>query len=901
MAKKIINQTAFTAGEVSPILDGRVDTSEYGYALASAVNATVMPYGPIRRRNGSKFVASTKSATGAIKLLRFQFSQDVAYILEIGHQYIRFYLNGAQVLNGASPYEIATTYTSAQIPNIQTKQKGSTIYLVHPEVQPKTLTLNGDLTWTLSNLLLSPAPTYESGYHNTGVTVTPAATTGIDKIFTASAAVFLQGDVGRQIVNASAGETGRASITSVTDSTHAVCDILTAFTDTSAIASADWYMDLSPVIALEFDGLQEGSVVNVRSEFPVGTLGPRRDITAITVANPGQVTTSATHNLVTGDKIQIQDVIGMTTLNDKIFTVTYVDSTKFTLLAENTSGYTPYISGGIVRKQYAGLSCPTFRAADVGKFIVANGGVLEILSVNSSTDVDAVVVKTLNSIDVTTAWSLETPTWTATRGYPRTVGLFDQRLIFGGTATQSQTVWLSEIGVYTSFGLGPDVEDAVEIDLESNEVNQINWMAEARDLVIGTSGGEFTLSTDASSNIPKITPRTYYGSKQQQVVNVKDEIIFVQGSETKVRTFRYDFNIDSYTGEDITFLAEHIASAGITEITYAQEPYSIVYAVTHEGEILSGTYDRSKKVIGWTRFLTEGKYENVQTISVGSEDQLWVTVTRNVGTSPVRYVELFITGSGEDDIDGFSDSYLTLSLPKTVSNITLADPAVVTAASHGFSNGDKVIIKGLTNPYELTLNAAKKNMSSLNDTSYTIAAVSTHTFQLVGLDTTDFNNYQSSGEVFKKVLAVANLEHLEGKLVQVKVDGSTHAYKTVTSGSIALDSYAGEVVVGLAYKTNLVTKSHEFDVGLGSMQGQKVRWTNPLIRVEKSITPYLNGEFAASRSSLNLMGVKLPLFSGSVVYGPLGWSTSSALTISVVDPLPFMLVSVTGTIDTGII
>ena len=72
-------------------------------------------------------------------------------------------------------------------------------------------------------------------------------------------------------------------------------------------------------------------------------------ISGISKANPGVVTTSASHGLVTGDKIFIDGVAGMTQVNNLFFTITLVDATHFTLGA-NTTGYDTWTSGGNARK-----------------------------------------------------------------------------------------------------------------------------------------------------------------------------------------------------------------------------------------------------------------------------------------------------------------------------------------------------------------------------------------------------------------------------------------------------------------------------------------------------------------------------------------------------------------------
>jgi uncharacterized protein (TIGR02217 family) len=74
-----------------------------------------------------------------------------------------------------------------------------------------------------------------------------------------------------------------------------------------------------------------------------------RTITAITQANPGQVTTSAAHGFSTGNLIYITGVGGMTQVNNLVFTITNVDSTHFTL-GVDTTNYGTYTSGGTAAK-----------------------------------------------------------------------------------------------------------------------------------------------------------------------------------------------------------------------------------------------------------------------------------------------------------------------------------------------------------------------------------------------------------------------------------------------------------------------------------------------------------------------------------------------------------------------
>ena len=81
----------------------------------------------------------------------------------------------------------------------------------------------------------------------------------------------------------------------------------------------------------------------------------RAQISGITQANPAQVTTTEEHALTTGDLVTLQDVAGMTQVNDtatgtwRPYQVSVVDVNNFTLDGIDSTGYGAYTSGGIVR------------------------------------------------------------------------------------------------------------------------------------------------------------------------------------------------------------------------------------------------------------------------------------------------------------------------------------------------------------------------------------------------------------------------------------------------------------------------------------------------------------------------------------------------------------------------
>ena len=71
----------------------------------------------------------------------------------------------------------------------------------------------------------------------------------------------------------------------------------------------------------------------------------------------------------------------------------------------------------------------------------------------------------------------------------------------------------------------------------------------------------------------------------------------------------------------------------------------------------------------------------------------------------------------------------------TMSAATQANPCVITAAAHGFSDGQSVTITGVV------------GMTQLNGNTYTVANATVNTFELLGIDSTAYGAYVSGGTI----------------------------------------------------------------------------------------------------------------------------------------------------------
>ena len=195
--------TAFNAGELSPNLEGRVDLEKYSKGCAVLEGFLPLVQGPVRRRAGTRYVTPTK-ANGKAWLVRFEFSATVAYVLEFGDLYVRFYTNHGVLLSGGSPYEIVSPYALADLTNddgscaLKFVQSGDVLYIANQKrtYEARKLTRLATTNWAFSLYRPNQGPFLEMNTSTT--TLYASASTGSVNIV-ASANVFAATDVGRLV------------------------------------------------------------------------------------------------------------------------------------------------------------------------------------------------------------------------------------------------------------------------------------------------------------------------------------------------------------------------------------------------------------------------------------------------------------------------------------------------------------------------------------------------------------------------------------------------------------------------------------------------------------------------------------------------------------------------------
>lgn len=278
-----------------------------------------------------------------------------------------------------------------------------------------------------------------------------------------------------------------------------------------------------------------------------------------------------------------------------------------------------------------------FVAGDVGSFIDVNGGIIKITEFVDSNQVNGEVLVKLES-DVKAierAWTILPPAFNSTDGYPRCCTYFKQRLVLANTKKAPNKIWFSAVGGNANFLETTDDGDAFSVVSASGLANSILFLEAQRGVVCLTSGGEYMVSSDGAltPTTVNINEHTAFGAYPlTRPCRVGNEILFIQRGGERLRALSYRYEVDGLVSPEISALSSHIGEihGGINEITYQQEPESLVWCVLGDGKVASITLNRDQEVIAWANQDFGGIVKSMCSVPTGlGADLCFMLINRN--------------------------------------------------------------------------------------------------------------------------------------------------------------------------------------------------------------------------------------------------------------------------------
>ncbi len=673
MAQPVI-QTSFNSGEWSPKLNARVDIAKYRGGAALLRNFFVDYRGGATRRPGTKYIASTKN-TNTVRLIPFQASFTVSYILEFGNGYVRFIANGAQVLLAGVPYEIASPYAASELAQLKFAQNVAAMVICHPNYPPYQLILNSATSWTLTPITF-------------GASVTSPGTPTITSSFAPASgnAVYAYKVTSVDINGQESAAGGPGGLAAVSDiRVTAGTNTITWVAQPNAVSYNVYRAEIGIATAIPA-GSPYGYIGNSTGTSLIDSnIVPDFSLGIPIVLDPFSGSGVASITLLAAGVYTSVPSVTLTASPGTTATAAATLSCIFAGLQSAGTGYAVndtitifFGAGVIVRVTSIGSVF-----GDIATIAIANAGSINsgatpsnpcIQGSTSGTGTGATfnLLWGISSIAVTTPGTgyLLTPSVTisgggggsatatlgaSSAGNPTVPGFFQQRLVLAGPVGNPQQFNMSQPGAYYNFNITEPTQpdNAFSGTLVAGQLNTIKSMiSQPQGLVVFSDKQAWLINGgSAGSGVSAIetvaNAQVFNGAANPPPLVAVDDILYVQSKGSIVRDLVFNFGKQVYTGMDISVLSSHLFyNYQILEWAWAEEPFKLVYAIRNDGVLLNLTFLKEQELVAWTHGDTNGSFKSIATVTEQvngvSVDAVYTVVQRVANGVTVQYIERFV-------------------------------------------------------------------------------------------------------------------------------------------------------------------------------------------------------------------------------------------------------------------
>lgn len=818
-------QRSFSGGEISPSLRYRVDFAKYQTALTTLRNAFVGRHGGVINRPGTRYVGETKYTSDAkpVRLVPFKYSSpdavafgrfgDVSYVLEFGDLYVRFIQLGRYVTDGTD--KIITAISKGSFTEVTTSaahgySNGNEVKLWNvsgmEELNNRQFTV-GSASATTFRLLNKDGTNVDSAAYGSVIFQTYPSFAGLTNPSVAK--IF---ELVSPYAGSSVSEINYVQSLDVLTITHPNYPVQQISFNGSVFSITAVTFAPTITIPLSVVGTQNGTPQAVSYHYQVTAIAAETyeeslPSTVATVAN-GNAILSATDNI----------------------------SLTWNAPATGTpQEYNVYKSkNGIFG--FIGTSGTARTFVDTG--IIAD-----------TSETPPIARNPFSSIN----------------NYPSTVSYIQQRLAFGNTRSNPETVWLSKVGQFKNFTISSPLQDddAITFQLAGIERNPIRHLRDVGQFIVLTANGEWAVpgGTDGTLSPTALNPKqyTYNGSSFLPPLIIDGDLLYVQERGSAVRDLAFTFQVEGYRGSELSVFASHLTDAyGFLGWTYQKVPTPLVWMAREDGILVGLTFMKEQEIIGWHRHDTDGLFLDVCSVPEGRENITYFVVEREINGVTRRFIERMASRTinsdsydpnvlADTDATDLRDSYdliwksqmgrlfsdcsytfdgrnnfnfiypatvtlsggstWTASETLTLTQVITAPAANVQIPLYASNVGDTIRI------YDTSGNSVDCELISYVSQNSVSTAITTVFTAKPNKDVGAAFRTTALYAWSRCVTKVNGLWHLEGKSVSVLADGYVLASPnnpeydllTVQNGKITLDAAYGVIHVGLPYISDVET------------------------------------------------------------------------------------------------
>jgi len=670
--------TNFSAGELSDKLFGRTDLSQYYSAASFLENFDVIPTGGVENRPGTKKILQLEFDDGEggiikpVRVVPFILSRDEAYLVVFFHEKIAVYRVGKwdepkKIFTNAdisNEFESKTLYTAEEIPLVQHAQNFRTMVLAHKNHPPLQIDffkygifINIFFIGYMIKRVHSPNliplfprkrdETYED--EQTGENIylkKPEQYPGC--------VTFLNG----RIVFASTNDSGQRLFFSRIDDIHDFSTYKSYITEKKEyIAPKGKIINGSYIIELD-SGVEAEKFTATPDKYIIDSMffPPDTRLLSVPYEEDGVI------------KLNVSEpaTIAGTGLND--YQINEVKEALRTFSEEYTSRNSnmptviervathPYYSNGHINTRPIHIKIGVSKVYLWKQDIPSHNESIEISAdmaqrIDNGTAYNYLYNLINNAVvgmggDNNSVSSQAINTWMSiitqymkfqrdflNNGQPYYDTMPNIRIRIESTLSGTSVY----IPMYTSEQIKddyPTADDGFTFEVASDRNDEIRWMVQNKNLIVGTESAEYVIPSNISAVNPSAFLNSFYGSSKIQASSAGDAVMFFRDGQRGLVEYHIP-EADNYfrTNDLLSMAPQMLRESEAADFDVVTMPYTKLVITRKDGTLAVLLYDRSFGIFAWMRIsLGSGEARSLAVVPGKSGyDEVYLLVEKDGG------------------------------------------------------------------------------------------------------------------------------------------------------------------------------------------------------------------------------------------------------------------------------
>ena len=486
--------------------------------------------------------------------------------------------------------------------------------------------------------------------------------------------------------------------------------------------------------------------------------------------------------------------------------------------------------------------------------------------------------------------------FSSVNGYPKTATFHEQRLYFGGVTALPDGIQGSKITDFYNFDVGKAGDaDSIQIQIASDQINEIRHLVSGKLLQIFSSTSEFYLKPPIGKPITptdiQIIRQSSLGCQLKAMPRLFDgATIYIQNNGKTVREYFYSAGAEEFTSNSISLLSNHLISspqdsAKITSMPSRTEQF--YFLVNDDGTMGIFTSQRAEKIAGWMLWSTDGTIESIACTT----SYIYISVKRTINSSDVYYLEQFASTAFDLPTDMTVTKTISATYqPHGTPLVNGAFSSTTTFIGDGFTNapsqGETFQFAGIGTVYTIQSATATGNSGE-----YTIVLnASTSQSDGVALQFVTskvFSGLNSSPDMRLKTVYLTS-GSAEGSAIYYYGSGTVDA-----NGVVSITTATSSADIGLNYDITLDTLPIDATIQNGQLTGYPRKIAKAVVELSSTYNMKVNtNDVILTDVTLNTSS-GLTSFTGKKEVYFLGYNLEPNLEITQSAPVPMRLLGLT--------